>query len=796
MDGRSGSPAAPAPARARAFLRRLRPLAAPAALFAAAAALVVAVTWPLALHADGGLIRHWDPPFHAWKLEFMARRILAGDPFFLNRETTLLYPHAGTLYFEALQWPASLLGALFFAATDWSPELVYHVVLLAMWSLSAPCAFLFLRALGVRPAAAAAASLAFCVLPYRVSYVNELQMQFAFGTPLVLLALHRFFERPGALRGAAVSLALWFYAVTELNQAVFCVFLFPFLAAAHLARDPRLPLRRGFAAGALAAAAAGLALLPVLLWPYAQQHAAGAVVRDLAEVNRHSVHVLSFLKPFGRSRPWDFEAKTEEWQAYPGLALALLAAAGAAALCCASLRDRRAPAWRRLAPLPPLAGTAAFLALSVLFRCAPALARPKPLLIWSALPCACAAAALLACFGAGGASPRRRTLVGLAAGAVLCAFLSNGPFLAVDVPGARGVSAPNALYLALYRHGPFLAGFRAACRFGVLVHFAMVALAALALDRLAARFPARRRRVAASLSGAAFLAAVALEGIPPPQAVATAPSDRPDDWPVPARLARRPRPFTLAVFPMGDRMRDGRTMFTLLKDRYDSFYAWCGYVPPDAEAVRRAADRGDYAAVCAALRELWPDCLLLADSAQPVRPGPGYAEAHPDHVVLRGGAPAVDHAAALAPFASVADADGRFTLLSLDRGQVAEKFAKRFRSDYGRRFPEAVFRVDPLGATAAAVSVCGGPPERFALEPGRPAEIRAAVPRERLAVSGGNRIEISFDAPARLTGFELRKPAADRSAALRLEQVEEIEHEARKAPGVARGAVDDVVAVE
>ena len=51
----------------------------PAALFLAAAALVVAVTWPWALHWRGEFLEHWDPPFHAWKLEFMARRILAGD---------------------------------------------------------------------------------------------------------------------------------------------------------------------------------------------------------------------------------------------------------------------------------------------------------------------------------------------------------------------------------------------------------------------------------------------------------------------------------------------------------------------------------------------------------------------------------------------------------------------------------------------------------------------------------------------------------------------------------------------
>ena len=732
-------------------------------LYGVAIALIVAVTWPWALHFDGEMIGRWDPPFHAWKLEFMARRILAGDPLFFNRETTLLYPNTGTLYFEALQWPASLLGALFFALTDWSPEKIYHIVMLLMWGLSAPCMHAFLSRAGLSRPVSAAASLVFCILPYRISYVDEFQMQFAFGTPLVYLAILSFFSRPGAWRGAAVAAAMWLYAVTELNQAVFIVFTFPFLAAAFLVANPRLLSDRRFWTGAAAAAATAALLVPLLLWPYAQQFMAGAVNRELAEVDRHSVQVLSFLRPFGRVAPWGFSAKTEEWIAYPTLAMSLLAAVGGCALVRASLRDRSAPRWRRWAPVPLVLISSCFLALTAAFQCSVG-NECRPLVrAWGGITMPLAATALFACFSAGGDSPRHRILPAFAGAAVFCALLTTGPYLGLTVE--NGVfRAPNRLYLELYRHGPFLSGFRAACRFGVFVHFGMLVLAAWALDRICLRTFASnrgsgRRRIALEcVLGLAFVSAVAVEALPPGKFVETTPVDRPDDCPVIARLARRPDPFTLAVLPMGKRNQDGRTMFSILKNRFNAFYAWCGYVPPETEAVKNAVTKGDYATACEALGTLWPDCLLLVDSAKRTRASPRYAAAFPGHVTTVRGSFFVDYVAALSPHATVVDHDDRFTLMALNRATVGTRFRKRFRTDFGRSLPEASLSIGPSEATLAVVRLNDGPEERFALEPGRAAEIRVRIPPERLVSSGANELAISLDAPARLSGFELRKP--------------------------------------
>ena len=129
---------------------------------------IVLLTWPWALHFNGEFLEHWDPPFHAWKLEFMARRILAGDVFFRSANTNMLYPNAGGLYFEALQWPPALFAALLFRLTGWSSELIYHITLLVFWALSAPCMFFLLRTLDCsRPAASFGALACSCWATFR-----------------------------------------------------------------------------------------------------------------------------------------------------------------------------------------------------------------------------------------------------------------------------------------------------------------------------------------------------------------------------------------------------------------------------------------------------------------------------------------------------------------------------------------------------------------------------------------------------------------------------------------------------
>ena len=65
------------PSQERGDLPRVPYRQAPLVLLALAAA-ILAITWPWAANFATGFLQHWDPPFHAWKLEFVARAILGG----------------------------------------------------------------------------------------------------------------------------------------------------------------------------------------------------------------------------------------------------------------------------------------------------------------------------------------------------------------------------------------------------------------------------------------------------------------------------------------------------------------------------------------------------------------------------------------------------------------------------------------------------------------------------------------------------------------------------------------------
>ena len=693
---------------------RSRPAAnalAGAALFLAAAALVVAVTWPWAAHWRGAFLDHWDPPFHAWKLEFMARRILAGDVLLRSGNANMLYPHSGTLYYEALQYPPALFAAALFGLAPMPPELVYHVALLVFWALSAPCMFFLLRTLGCGLAAASFGSLAFCILPWRTSYAPEFQMELAFALPLFFAFLARFLRDRRAADAALCALSWWLLAVSELYEAVFAAMAAPVVAAAFFAREPRMLRERRFWRGALAGAAAGAASLFVLLQPYLTQRGAGAVLRPLKETAVHGAQPFSYLLPWGDLAPWKPNARPAELSLYPTLAVLLLCL-GAAAWRTAALRRGRARA--ALCAHAAAAGAAVLFALVCLAFHAGALdpARAEDRAVWRVAARALAfASAALALVAARGESPRGAFLRGMGAVAGLAFLLSLGPVMSLGEDFRLVARAFNPVSFFCHRVFPFLSGFRVAARFGVLVLFAALCAASVFLDRLLAAVPPRRRAWAAPALVVPLLACVAAEAVPP-RAVRTAfrPVDPQRASPAIERLAAERPARTVAALPMGPRDAEGARMFSLLKGDWFSVYAWGGFFPPWSVRVQELASRFDAEGLRHELAKLFPEALVVADAAEPVRidrpaaplpPGAVLRETEPGRVAL------VDWETILAPVAALRDRDGRFLLFDLKPEPPAPEVEKLFRSDVARMNPVVRAVVEAAPGTAVSVSLNG-----------------------------------------------------------------------------------------
>ncbi len=95
--------------RAEAVLPRVPYRHAPGVLLFLALA-ILAITWPWVQSFPSAFLAHWDPPFHAWKLELVARTLLSGHLLPHDGNTNMYYPHSGALYFEALHWPQALVA--------------------------------------------------------------------------------------------------------------------------------------------------------------------------------------------------------------------------------------------------------------------------------------------------------------------------------------------------------------------------------------------------------------------------------------------------------------------------------------------------------------------------------------------------------------------------------------------------------------------------------------------------------------------------------------------------------------
>lgn len=666
---------------------------------------ILATTWPWALHSADAFIVHWDPPFHAWKLEYLARSIAAGDwlPAFGN--TNMHYPNSMTLYYEALHWPQAAVAAALLGFME-NPVLVYHLVLLVFWAFSGTCMWMLLHELGMRPLAALAGAFFFVINPYRISYCVEFNMQLNFGIPLFLFFLLRFFKDPGIRWACGMAVALWLQASSELYQAMFIVYALPFLCLGMMARRWRLLfcVRRLW----IPAAAAGIVFaIPtwLLLRPYAMLQGANLVRRSLREVRQHAVEPFTFLSSVFeasfipatsfrfRALP-DLQVKCGEMSLYPTLAILFMFLA---AIVWRGIRSREANG--RLVRTFEVARTVllvCFFALAAAFHLGLENAPLAMFCSWTPVLVMVLSLAILA--RSAFSQPEEALHAGLFAAALFAYFMTLGPTI---IFLNSGIEFPNVLLTACYRWIPGMQGFRVVSRYWVLVLVLMCVCSSWLLNRLMGlgRF---RRWPAHALLFLIPVALVAVESIPRPFRYHSVEVD--PQSPALAQLDSRTEPHVVAMVPMGLREIDGMHMLEIARNRRLFVYAWGGFFPETSLRYRKCLghihDRGEEAAKV--LSEIWPPCVVLVDkrAADGVWPG-------------------VDLVASFRPWADLVCEDERFALFDLRPDSTPEvKKLRLVRKDFVLSHPRLVFEVGGGQATTVRLTLNREPLGEFALTNG------------------------------------------------------------------------------
>lgn len=571
-----------------------------AAVLPVYALAIVLLTWPWLRTISSRVINHWDPFFHAWKLHYAATQILSGNLLPPEGNTNMYYPHTGAFYYEALHWPQAVFAALLEAlGTD--PIVSYHVTLVFFWALSGALFWAFLRAVGLRGIAAFIGGLVFTVMPYRISYVMEFNMQLSLGLPLFLFFAVRFFQRPSIWYALGAALAWWIQATSELYQAIFFLFAVPCIAAALLARDPALlrSWRKFWMPFSLAAIAGGLISF-VFLSSYLTLLGSDTLVRSNKEILQHCLEPFSLFQPFDHFHLIPLaNVRYDEMSVYP--TVSLLVAGFAAAFVtwrkrpgiCRGIRDI-------CLCLFVVLSTVIFLNVHL---------NHNAVKIYSWLPVAVVIFSLPLLFDKRDTSVRDKIFAAMGVSGLFGFFMMFGPELQNIATGFR---TDNVLCSFLLDHIKGLHGFRVISRFCILPVMWICAAAACGVERLLLL-----NRKIISYAVLAVLSVLFLaECIHYP--IETRPVRDVSQSTALRMLDDRTEPYVLAIVPMGFRDLDSEHMFCISGTKRLSIYAWGGCFPRYTSAVKdmfsfekRNPDRAVYL-----LRQLWPEALILEDKRQ------------------------------------------------------------------------------------------------------------------------------------------------------------------------------------
>jgi hypothetical protein len=263
-------------------------------------AFAIVLTTPLICHLSARILGDpGDPLLNTWILGWNIDHFIDGELTGLFHGN-IFYPHTNTLaYSEHLLGP-SLVGTPLMAFTG-NPILTYNVLFLSGLAFSAFAMYLLAFHLVGDRIPAFVAGLVFGFFPFHFAHIGHIQLQMAFGLPLSLLFLHRYFEsRKGhflALFGSLVILQF-------LSCGYYGMFL---LVCVVVVTAGEICFRRirlsQVAVDALVLAFAGCLLLPLFL-PYLTVKKEMGFVRTLSENISFSATLTSYLAAPSKNVVW------------------------------------------------------------------------------------------------------------------------------------------------------------------------------------------------------------------------------------------------------------------------------------------------------------------------------------------------------------------------------------------------------------------------------------------------------------------------------------------------------------
>jgi len=292
-------------------------------VFLAFLVLTCAATWPWIAHLKDHCSDRGDPYFTSWVLWWDFHQTFH-DPLHLF-DGNIFFPCKYSLAFSEHDWGLALpMFPLF--ALGLRPLTAHGVLTLLGFAFSGYGAFRLGRTLTGSLPAAWVAGVFFAFVPYRFGQLPHLVYLSAGWIPILLEALVLFARARTPRRAAWLGVAFFLNGVSVIHWLVLTLIPLALTAVVLAFRERAERDVRGWARGAAAVLAAGIALLPFLL-PYRNAALAYGFKRSADEALEFSATPADWLNADPRSHVWrDFGAfpTPPERPLFPGLLLLAL----------------------------------------------------------------------------------------------------------------------------------------------------------------------------------------------------------------------------------------------------------------------------------------------------------------------------------------------------------------------------------------------------------------------------------------------------------------------------------------